>query len=163
MEEPAWAAVLRLGALVRPARAHVLGDVDVPAHPQGEAPHQRPRLGSPKVPPERAVVELAEHLDAQSAVRLALAAAIEKAATYQKRPTPRRGRAINEGRSVPVDERTQGRRRAAHDRPEERVVGELLGECLDEGRGEKEVVRAPAATAQPLCRSLAEAPRRRAR
>ena len=93
------------------------------------------------MPPEWAVVALAEQLRAQPAaggdaepVCLALAAAIEKAATYQKRPIPRRVRAINEGRSVPGDERTQGRRRAAHDRPEERVVGELLRQSLDERR-----------------------------
>ena len=69
MEGPARAAVRRLGALARPslARAHVLGDADVLAHPQGEAPHRRPRLGPPKPPPERAVVAVAECLRAQPA------------------------------------------------------------------------------------------------
>ena len=87
MEEPAWAAVLRLGALARLARAHVLGDVDVLAHPEGEAPHQRPRLGAPKMPSERAVMAVAEHLRAQpaggdaEAIRSALSAAVEEAAT----------------------------------------------------------------------------------
>ena len=77
----------------------------------------------------------AKHLRAQPAacgdaepVRLALAAAIEEAATYQKRPIPGRVRAINERRSVLVDEFTQNRRSTSHYRPEERVVGELLGE-----------------------------------
>ena len=64
MEEPAQAAVLRHGVLARLARSHVLSDVDVLAHPEGEAPHQRTRLGSPEVPPERAVVALAEDLRA---------------------------------------------------------------------------------------------------
>ena len=69
MEGPARAAARRLGALARPslARAHVLGDADVLAHPQGEAPHRRPRLGPPKPPPERAVVAVAECLRAQPA------------------------------------------------------------------------------------------------
>ena len=48
-------------------RAHVLGDLDVLAHPEGEARHQGPRLGSPEVPIERAVVALAEHLRAEPA------------------------------------------------------------------------------------------------
>ena len=84
---------------------------------------------------------LKEHLRAQPAaggdaepVRLALTATIEKAATYQKRPTPRRVCAIDEEHSVPVDERTQGLRSTAHDRPEECVVGELLRQRLDELR-----------------------------
>ena len=36
MEEPAWAAVLRLGAMTRVARAQVLSDVDVLAQPEGK-------------------------------------------------------------------------------------------------------------------------------
>ncbi len=65
VEEPARAAVLGFGALARLARSHVLGDIDVLAHPKGEAKNQRPGPGSPQVPPERAVVTLAEHLRAQ--------------------------------------------------------------------------------------------------
>ena len=91
MAAPAPAAVRRLGALAGLARAHVLGDVDVLARPEGEAPHQRPRLGPPEVSPERAVAALAESLRVQSAagedaepVRRALAAAIEEAATYYR-------------------------------------------------------------------------------
>ena len=66
MEEPARAAVLHLGALARHglARAH---DVEMLAHTEGKAPHQRPRLGAPKMPAERAVVVVAEHLCAQPA------------------------------------------------------------------------------------------------
>ena len=66
MEEAARAAVLRLGPLARLARAHVLGDIDVLTHPDGEAANQRPRLGPPEVPPERPVVALAEHLRPQT-------------------------------------------------------------------------------------------------
>ena len=84
MNEPARAAMLRLGALASLARAHVLCDVDVLADPEGEAPYQRPRLGAPEVSSERAVVTLAEHLRAQSAaggdtkaVSLALSAAVQ--------------------------------------------------------------------------------------
>jgi hypothetical protein len=36
VEEPTWAAVLRLGPLASLARAHVLGDRDVLTHPEGE-------------------------------------------------------------------------------------------------------------------------------
>ena len=77
------AAMLSFGALARLARAHVLGDVDVLAHPEREASHQRPRLGPPEVSPEGPVVALAKNLRAQSAagrdaeaVRLTLPAAI---------------------------------------------------------------------------------------
>ena len=67
---------------------------------------------------------LAKHLRAQPAAGgdaepLRLALPWRKTTTYQKRPTPRRVREINEGRSQPVDERTQGRHRAVHDLPEE--------------------------------------------
>ena len=51
----------------RERRTHVLGDGDVLANPQGEAPHQRPRLGLPEMSPERLVVALAEHLRVQPA------------------------------------------------------------------------------------------------
>ena len=37
MADPALAAVLRLGALARLARAYVLGAADVLAHPEDEA------------------------------------------------------------------------------------------------------------------------------
>ena len=62
MEEPARAAVLCLGALARLARVHILSDVIILAHAEGQAQHQRPRLGAPKMPPERAVMAVAEHL-----------------------------------------------------------------------------------------------------
>ena len=64
VEEPPR-AVLCLGALARLARAHVLCDINVLAHPKGEAAHQGPCLGPSEVPPEQAVVALAEHLCAQ--------------------------------------------------------------------------------------------------
>ena len=96
------------------------GSGDVLAHPEGGAPHQRARLS---LSHKRAVAALAEHLRKQSAasgdaepVRLALAAAQEEAATYQKCPAPGRiqVRAINEGRSILVNlnEYDQGRSRA---------------------------------------------------
>jgi hypothetical protein len=59
--------MLRLGALARLARRHVLGDLDVLAHPKGEAPYQRSCFGAFEVSPERAVVALAEHLRPQPA------------------------------------------------------------------------------------------------
>ena len=68
--------------------------------PNQKARHRRPRLGSPDVPPERDVLALAEHQRTQPAacgdaepLRFALPAAIEEAATYQKRPAPGRVRA----------------------------------------------------------------------
>ena len=67
MEEAARAAVLRLSALARLARADVLGDVDVLAHPEGEALRQRPRLGSPEIFLQRAIVAVAKYLCAQPA------------------------------------------------------------------------------------------------
>ena len=88
--------------------------------------------------PELAVVTLAEHLCAQPAacgdaepIYLALAAAIEEAASYRTRPTPRRVREMDEGRSMPVDERAQGLRRAEQYRPEACVGSELLSQCLE--------------------------------
>ena len=51
MEEPARAAMLSFGALTRLARAQVLSDVAILAHPEGKEPDQRPRLGTPKMPP----------------------------------------------------------------------------------------------------------------
>ena len=51
MEEPARAAMLSFGALARLARAQVLSDVAILAHPEGKEPDQRPRLGTPKMPP----------------------------------------------------------------------------------------------------------------
>ena len=51
MQEPGLRSVLRLGAVVRLARAHVLSHVDVLAHPEGQAQHLRPRLGPPEVSP----------------------------------------------------------------------------------------------------------------
>jgi hypothetical protein len=59
-------AVFRLGPLAGLARAYVLGNVNLLSHPEGEAANQRPRLGPPKVPPERPVVALAENLRPQT-------------------------------------------------------------------------------------------------
>ena len=140
MLEPARAAVLRLGALAGLARAHVHGDVDVLAHPEGEAPHQRPRLGSPEVPSGpswHSRSTCAEHLRAgpswhsrstyarsppPAGMMQSLSASPCRGARPQRtRNVPPRGMFVrfNEGRSQPVDERTQGRHRAVHDRPEE--------------------------------------------
>ena len=128
MEEPATqrATVLRLGALERLARAHVVSDVDVRVHPEGEAPHQRPRLGAPKVPPERAVIAVAEHLCAQpaaggdaEAVRSARSATLEEAVTHQKRSALRHACGVGDGGAVQINEPAQRGRRAATDWPEE--------------------------------------------
>ena len=64
----------------RERRAHVLGNVDVLANPQGGAPHQRPRLGLPEKSPERLVVALAEHLRVQPAAAGRGAGAVRLAA-----------------------------------------------------------------------------------
>ena len=69
MKEAARAAVLRLGSLARLACAHVLGHVAILPHPEGEATHQRPRLGPPEVPAKRPIVALAENLRPQVAAR----------------------------------------------------------------------------------------------
>ena len=96
MEKPPWAAMLRLDTLAPLARPHVLGNLDVLAHPKGEAPYQRSCFGAPEVSPERAVVALAEHLRPQPAtggdaesVSLALPAAVQQAAAHQERPALR--------------------------------------------------------------------------
>ena len=131
VEEPTRAAVFRLGALARLARAHVLGDIDVLTHPESEAAYQRPRLGPPEVSPERAVVALAEHLCAQpsaggdaEAVRLTLPAAVQQAATHQERPALRCAGGSNDGRAKSIHEPAERRRRAAHDGPENLVDGQ---------------------------------------
>ena len=96
VQQSARAAVLSLGALARLARPHVLGDVDVLAHPEGDATHQRPRLGPSEASPERAVVALAERSRAQpgsqwdaQAVGHALPATVQQTAAYQERPSLR--------------------------------------------------------------------------
>jgi hypothetical protein len=96
MEEAARTAVLRLRPLARLACAHVLGDVDILPHPEGEAAHQRSRLGPSKMPSQRSVVALAEHLrpqtpaggDAQP-VCCALPTLVQQAAAHQKRTAGR--------------------------------------------------------------------------
>jgi len=112
--------VLRLGALARLARSHVLGDINVLAHPKGEAAHQRPRLGPPEVSPERAIVALAKNLRAQpaaggdaEAVRLTLPAAVQEAATHQECPALRSAGGLDDGGTNPVHELAERRRRAA--------------------------------------------------
>ena len=52
VEEPARPAVVRLGALARLTGAYMFRDVDVLAHPEGEAANQRPRLRSSEVAPK---------------------------------------------------------------------------------------------------------------
>jgi hypothetical protein len=69
MEEATRSAMLRLGPLARLARAHVLRHVDILDHPEGQASHQRPRLGPTEVSAERPIVALAKHLRAQPAAR----------------------------------------------------------------------------------------------
>ena len=139
MEEPTRAAVLRFGALARLTRAHVLGDVDVLTHPEGEAPHQGPRLSPSEVPPQRRIVALAKHLRAQpaaggdaQAVRRTLPAAIEETTTDQKRPAFRRASGAVDGGAAPVDELAKRSGSAAHDGPEERVDRQLGRQSLDE-------------------------------
>ena len=141
MEEPARAAVLRLGALARLARAHVLGDVDVLAHPEGEAAYQRPCLGASEVAAERAVVALAKYLRTQATacrdaktVSLALAAAVQQAAADQERPAFRRVGGVTDGGAVAVNELSKCRCGPAQDGPENHVDGQLRGQSLNKGR-----------------------------
>ena len=129
MDEPAGAAMLRLSALARLARAYVLGDVDVLAHPEGKASYQRARLGAPEVTAKRAVVALAEHLCLQPAasgntesVGLALPAAVQETTSHQERPALR---SPGDHRGpVAVHQLAQCCCRPAHDGSEERVVGQ---------------------------------------
>ena len=65
MQERAQAAVLHLGALASLARAHVLGDVDVLAHPDSEDEACFPSWPF-RSAPAQAVVARAENLCAQS-------------------------------------------------------------------------------------------------
>ena len=51
MEEPARAAVPKFGALVRLARAHVLGDVDIRPTQQAKCRSSDPVLARPKCLP----------------------------------------------------------------------------------------------------------------
>jgi hypothetical protein len=93
MEETARAAVLRLGPLAGLARVYVLGDVNVLSHAEGEVANKRPSLGQAKVPPERPVVALAEHLRRQTSpswnaqpVCSALFPTVQHATPHQNRP-----------------------------------------------------------------------------
>jgi hypothetical protein len=147
VEKPPWAAMLRLGTLARLARPHVLGDLDVLAHPKGEAPYQRSCFGAPEVSPKRAVVALAEHLRPQPAtggdaesVGLALPPAVQQAAAHQERPDLRSVGGGGEGCAAPVHERAKRCRRAAHDGPENCVDGQLRRQGLDGRRRKEEVV-----------------------
>jgi hypothetical protein len=93
MEEANRSAVLRLGLLARLARAHVLRHVDILAHTQGQASHQRPRLGPAKVSAKLPIVALAKHLRAQlpaarwdaQPVHSSLAPLVQQAALHYKR------------------------------------------------------------------------------
>jgi hypothetical protein len=93
MEEATLSAVLRLGLLARLARAHVLRHVDILAHTQGQASHQRPRLGPAKVSAKLPIVALAKHLRAQLSaarwdaqpVHSSLAPLVQQAALHHKR------------------------------------------------------------------------------
>ena len=86
-------------------------DVDVLAHPEGEAANQRPHLRSSQVAPKWSVVAVVEHLRTQAAaggyaeaVCLVLPAPIQKAATHQERPAFRCAGGDADGRSVTVDQ-----------------------------------------------------------
>ena len=153
MEEPARAAVLCLGALARLARVHILSDVIILAHAEGQAQHQRPRLGAPKMPPERAVMAVAEHLcpppAAGTARRLrgcrgvhsALSAAVKEAATHQKLPSLRGVCGVGDWGATPIDEPAQRCSSAANDWPQDQIDGKLRRHALHERRREKDVVR----------------------
>jgi hypothetical protein len=91
MEEATWSAVLRLCPLARLARARVLRHVDILPNPEGQASHQRPRLGPAKVPSERLVMALPEYLRVQPAARGdaqpvhgALAPTVQQAASHHE-------------------------------------------------------------------------------
>jgi hypothetical protein len=137
MDEATRSAMLRLGPLASLARPHVLGDVDVLPHPEGEAANQRPRLGPSEVPPEWPVVALAENLrpqtpprgDAQP-VRGALPPTVQQATPHQKRPTGRGVRGVGDCGAVPVDGLAKRRRGPPHDRAEEGVRGQLPNQGL---------------------------------
>ena len=132
-------------------RAHVLGDVDVLSNPQGEVPHQRPRLSPPEVPLDWAVMAVAGHMGAQpaaggdaEAVRSALFAAVEEATPHKKRPALRCACGAGDKRAVAIDGPALRGRRAAKDRPEDRVEVQLrCQQCQGpyERRREEEVVR----------------------
>ncbi len=110
MEEATRSAVLRLGPLARLARAHELGHVAVLPNAEGEAAHQLPRLGPAKVPPERPIMVLAEHLRTHTAasgdaepVHFTLAPPVQQTAQHQKCPAGWCPRGLEDGCAVPVD------------------------------------------------------------
>ena len=135
--------VLSLGALACLARPHVLSDVDVLAHPEGEATHQRPCLGSSEVSPERAVMALAEHLRAQpgtqwdtQAVGYALPATVQQTATDQERPSLRSngGAVAGDRPAETIHEPAERSGSAVHDGPKNRVDDQRRRQGLDERR-----------------------------
>ena len=118
MEEPARSAVLRLGALARLARAHVLSEWQ-------SWPTQKARRSTSDhvlARPKRAVMAVEEHLCAQPAaggyaevVRSARSAAVEEATKHQKRPAPLYACRVSDGGTVPIDEPAQRGIRAVKD------------------------------------------------
>ena len=148
MEQSPRSAVLRLRPLACLARAHVLGDVDVLTHPEGEPANQRPRLGPPEMPPQRSVVALAQHLRPQVAacgdaqpVRRPLTPSVQQAAPHQERTAGRDPGGVKDSVAVPVDGLAQRRRRPPHDGSEERVHCQLPHQGLHERRCEEVGVR----------------------
>ena len=110
MKEATRSAMLHLGPLARLARAHVLGDVHVLPHPEGEAANEQPHFGPSEVPPEWSVVALAENLRPQTPprwnaqpVRSALPPTVQQATPHQKRPAGRGVGGVRDGGAVPVD------------------------------------------------------------
>jgi len=62
VKKTARTAVVSLHALAGLAGADIFGYVEVLAHPEGKAAHQRPRLGPPKVAAQWAIVALMKNL-----------------------------------------------------------------------------------------------------
>ena len=100
------------------------------------------------MPTERAIMAVAEHLCAQpaagggaEAIRSTLSAAIEEAATHQKRPALRCVCRVGDGRAAPIDEPAQRGRSAAKEWPEDWIESKLRRQALYERRREEEAVR----------------------
>ena len=85
--------MVRLGALARLTGAY-FRDVDVLAHPEGEAANQRPRLRSPEVAPKRSVVAVVEHLRTQAADGYADAVCLALPARPRRYKRPQRTRNV---------------------------------------------------------------------
>jgi hypothetical protein len=138
--------MLRLHPLARLARANILGDIDVLPNPEGQPANQRPRLGAPKVTPERYVVAFTQNLCPQTPtggnappVGRALAPAVQQAAPHQERPACGSSRWADNGDAMPVHWIANRCSSPAYDRSKEHIHRQLLRQGPDE-RGRKEMI-----------------------